>query len=242
MTWQDSQIVLPVVQTGDRIKQPDLGPASRFDLEKLLPIDLIRIHAKVDDVPSASDEQLEIYRQAALESAEQYTGFVFGGSRTVEEWIDRSLNKRDLRHGFFKFQLEFPAADGIVYLFGSGQSLTLHTKVGGKTVRIPVVGMSLDLSGACCAGPCGPNGSVGSINPGTKVLYRTGYKTMEDIPAGIKLGMLKYCAWCVTHPGDEIVAVRNRTITRSSLVDGTNNVAWASGAIEIWRQYDPENI
>src|SRR5262249_9343905 len=123
-----------------------------------------------------------------------------------------------------------------------GQSLALRVNVGSKSVRIPVLAMSLDLSNACCRPACSPDDPSGTMNPGMKVLYRTGFKGVEDVPAGIKLGMLKYCAWCITHPGDEIVAVRNRTITRSSLVDGTNNVAWASGAIEIWRQYDPENI
>lgn len=242
MSWQNSQIILPTIQSGvnNAGREPDVGNACEFKLDDLLPIDLIRVHTKTDDIPSVTDEQLTLYRQAALESAEQYTGFVFSGSKPIQEVIDKAYSNRDLQRGFFTYNLKFPSMDGIVYLYGTGQSLVLHTRIGSRSVKIPVLGMSLDVSSACCRGPC--DGEIGKLNPGARVLYRTGFESIDAVPAGIKLGMLKFCAWCITHPGDEITAVRNRTITRSSLVDGTNNVAWASGAIEMWRQYDPEAI
>lgn len=243
MTFQqtyDNRTLPAACQNKSQFEALCSQPDGLFNLEELLPIDLIREHTKTDDVPSVSDNQLALYRRAAVEAAEQYTSMVFSGIKNITQPLDYPVNRRDIQKGHFVYELDFPSADGLVYAYGVGRVQQLRVLAKGRKVVVPIMTVSLDVSSSCCRGPC--DSADGRANPGTFLNYRTGFKDICDVPAGIKLGMLKYVAWSITHPGDEIVAVRNRTITRSSLVDGTNNVAWASGAIELWRQYDPDYI
>lgn len=241
--WQNTYKSMPSMKTTVAAPEepPNLGGESKICLEELFPIDLIRVHTKTDDVPTVTDKQLELYRSASIESAEQYTGLLLGGSRSISEEVNLLLTQRAFIKGFINYTTEYPIMDGIAYLYGYGDSRIIKVPPRSRKVRIPIIGASLDFSSACCRGPCGKDTGAG-LSSNVYILYSTGFKNCNEIPAGIVLGCLKYIAWCVTHPGDEIIAVRNRTITRSSLVDGTNNVAWASGAIEVWRQYDPEAI
>lgn len=239
--WESTYANTPLCATAEAPRAPEVAcsqPDNTFNLEEMLPLDEVRVHTKTDDIPSVTDAQLALYRRAALESAEQYTGYVFSGIRTIQQPLSRIISKRDVARGYFTEELEHPVSNGIIHTYGAGPARQYPVKAGATKVRIPVTSIALDVSSACCAGAC--DGDL--ANPGMTIMYQTGFKNICDVPAGIKLGMLKFIAWCITHPGDEITAVRNRTITRSSLVDGTNNIAWASGAIELWRQYDPDYI
>jgi hypothetical protein len=60
------------------------------------------------------------------------------------------------------------------------------------------------------------------------------------VPKGITLGMLQFVAWILEHPGDILLTVRNKEDNSTKGLMGSNNIALASGAIETWRQYDPE--
>lgn len=235
------QPIMRTVQSA-AVQTPDIGNDEDLCLDDLMPIDLIRVHTKTDDVPTNTDEQLLLYRKAAIESAEQYTSMVFSKSKVITETINISLTQRNYMQGFVSFKLQHPSADGIVHLYGYGNTRLVNIQPRTRKIRIPISGLNIDLSSSCCSGPCGDVSDGGLYQSSFKALYRTGFLQCSDVPQGIVLGCLKYIAWCITHPGDEILAVRNRTITRSSLVDGTNNVAWASGALELWRQYDPEAI
>lgn len=244
MTLQDNRTLLKYAESSERPSAEVLcnQPDNLFNLEEMLPLDLIRVHTKTDDVPSATDEQLALYRRAAVESAEQYTSMYFSGLKSIIQPVDKLVGMKDRRRGYFTLELDYPVAGDAVYVYGRGPTQRIQVAPNSRKVRIQVHAISLDVSSSCCRGPC-DGGNTGFLaNPGMKLTYQTGFKDICEIPAGIKLGMLKFIAWSITHPGDEILAVRNRSITRSSLVDGTNNVAWASGAIELWRQYDPDYI
>lgn len=64
------------------------GAEIKFNWDDRLSIDLIRKHAKIEDVPACSDEQLVVYRASAVKSAEQYTGLLLSGQRTMTEIIE----------------------------------------------------------------------------------------------------------------------------------------------------------
>jgi hypothetical protein len=74
--------------------------------------------------------------------------------------------------------------------------------------------------------------------------YRAGFKSPDDVPAGVVIGCLQFIAWIIEHPGDELLTQRNRkdNSTKVGGVSGNNNIAMVSGALEAWRMYDPEAI
>lgn len=209
------------------------------DLEALLPIALIRAHTKTDDVPNVTDEQLALYRQTAFEVCERYTGLLFTAIKVVTENVKSRSGHRN--RGRATHKLRHPSVDGIVHLYGSynGQNdRTMYIGVGEKEVAVPPVYPHIDLS-SCCGGPCGGK----SDDPfALKVMYRTGHDCKKPVPAGIILGVLKFIAWLITNPGDVIMTVRNRSSTGEMGIIGTNNGAWASGAIEHWRIYVDDAI
>lgn len=244
MTWNGSQILMPQIAAGGaQPPPPSVGDEKLWDLEQLVPINLIREHTKTDDVPSVSDEQLAMYRQAALEAAEQYTGLLLAGSRPITEPIECQWSRSALKKMSFKHRTQYPVSDGLVYLYGQGGSRTLQVRKGSRDVQIPILMVSPDLSSACCRTGCNP---ANEFNRGMHILYRAGFDCDAKnggLPAGIILGMLKYIAWNITHPGDELYTARNRiSNNQGGLMLGTNNVAWASGALELWRQYDPDAL
>jgi hypothetical protein len=73
-------------------------------------------------------------------------------------------------------------------------------------------------------------------------MYRSGFSCPEQVPAGVLLGMLQFIAWVVEHPGDEVLSMRNTLSARGGAIIGTNNIALVSGALETWRQFDPEAV
>lgn len=244
MSWQNSQTLMPQVKAaGEQRSQPSVGDEKFFELDDLMPISLIREHTKTDDVPSVSDEQLAMYRQAALEAAEQYTGLLLSGVKPITELVECPMSRNTLKNMFFRHKARYPVNDGLVYLWGAGGARTIQVKPGSREVKIPILMMSPDLSSSCCRPACSP---VNELNTGMQIMYRAGFDLgakKGGIPAGIILGMLKYVAWNITHPGDELYTARNRiSNNQGGLMLGTNNIAWASGALELWRQYDPDAI
>lgn len=84
--------------------------------------------------------------------------------------------------------------------------------------------------------------SESPFNNGVQLMYKTGALCPSDIPAGIKLGILKYIAWSVKNPGDDLITVKQTSSVQVSGITGTNDVAYASGAIELWKQYTAMGI
>lgn len=217
---------LPVIDTKD------------VDLENLCPISLIRTHTKSDDVPYVTDEQLVLYRKTAFEAAEKYTGFLFTQQRAVTENVSRKSGRR--WRDSYTHRLRYPSADGRVYLYGSRDGIgnrMIDIGAGERNIRIPVQSGAFDL-GSCCD-PCR---SDRDVNYGWKVLYKAGINCKDDVPAGIVMGVLKMVAFLMMNAGDEILTVRNREQAESTGIIGTNNAAWASGAIEQWRIYVDDAI
>lgn len=227
--------------TASNTKQFEFPPhvASKpFDLESICTLALIRQHTKTDDVPSVTNDQLELYRQAAFEAAEQYTGMLFSEQRRVEEVV----SKRSGRRPYITHRLKYPTADGYVYAYGSNNGIpdqTIRVTPGDRKITLSWVPNSLDLS-SCCAGPC--DNQSGPMPPSINLLYVAGISQNVKVPAGIIAGVLRYIAFSVMNAGDEILTVRNRQAKGDVGIIGSNNVALSSGALELWRQYDNEGF
>jgi hypothetical protein len=206
---------------------PDLTKNEKFSVEDWLSMDLIRSHTKTDDIASVTDEQMEIYRAAAVEAAEMFTGMILGPLRQVEERVAGDGEPRNYSRRFMTYRLKHRVYDGIVYWAGHAARGTAQT-VNDYKVKLPAQQWDAE-----CCNTCG-------TNSGLELRYRTGFKCVDDIPAMIKLGCLKYIAWSVQNTGDELVTMlASRTPIRgtNSGVGGTNDVAWASGAVELWRKF-----
>ncbi len=224
----------------DDLKAPPIpvNEVKPLDWSERLGIDLIRQHTKTDDVPGVTDPQLELYRAAAIEAAEMYTGLLLSCQKSITEPVD---GPRSVRPGktTYKHRLQYPSADGIIYLYGGNSpddNRKFMVKPGSRTIHIPIRTGVLDLTNCC--DPC----SSHSINGGMMAVYRAGFKDASAVPAGVVLGCLQFLAWVIEHPGDELLTQRNRLEARSVGVSGSNNIAMVSGALETWRTYDPEAI
>jgi len=205
-----------------------------LDLEEVLPLQLIRQHTKTDDTPHVTDEQLSLYRLAGFETAELYCGRFFFGLATVQEYAESQAHPNNFRQRS-RTVLAYPSIDGVVSLYGTGKlsaNTTITIPPGTRRISMPTMHEALDISPCCGSGR-------GAVNFGMKLLYRTGIADVKDIPAGVITGVLKFIAWSVSNPGDELLTVRNRLGTTETGLIGTNDGAWASGAIESWRRYRP---
>jgi hypothetical protein len=216
-----------------------IGEETALDWEARLGIEFMRSHAKIDDVQSVMDEQLRLYRSAAMESAEHYTGLLLSRQKTVEEAAEGPARSRPGKP-FYTHVLQYPVADGYVYLYGGTHivdNATIRVPPGTRRVKIPIRKDIIDLTNCCdpCAKPWMYNG-------GMLLSYRAGYKSAADVPPSVILGMLQFITWCIEHPGDELLTQRNRVETRAGLagLQGSNNIAMISGALESWRVIDPE--
>jgi hypothetical protein len=141
----------------------------------------------------------------------------------------------------YTFRLKYPVADGYIHLYGgthANDNTTIRVPLGARRVQIPIRKDFVDLSNCC--NPC----STWNLNGGMMAAYKAGYRCLDDIPAGIIHGMLQFIAWCVEHPGDELLTQRNRVETRAGLagLQGSNNIAMVSGALETWVKYDDERV
>jgi hypothetical protein len=214
--------------------------ASTFDWSARLSLDTIRGHTKTDDVPSVTDEQLSLYREAALEAAELYSGLLLSGQRNISEPIQGPSRPKPGKFTY-RHNLQYPTADGLVYLYGGShpsENRTFRVPIGTRAIQVPIVTGYIDLSNCC--DPC----SSHHLNGGLMAMYRAGFASPADVPAGIVLGCLQFLAWIVEHPGDELLTQRNRkdNSTKIGGVSGSNNIAMVSGALETWRLYDSESF
>jgi hypothetical protein len=215
-----------------------IGVDTPFDWEARLGIEFIRSHAKIDDVPSVMDEQLRFYRSAAIESCEAYTGLLLNSQRTVSEAIE-GPSRVKIDRDYYTHRLQYPVADGYVYLYGGNHpndNRTFRVPLGTRKIKVPIVKDFIDLSNCC--DPCARMVN----NGGMLAAYKAGYKSIDDVPTTALLGMLQFISWCIEHPGDELLTQRNRVETRAGLagLQGSNNIAMICGAIETWRVLDSE--
>jgi len=216
-----------------------IGVETPLDWEARLGIEFIRSHAKIDDVPSVMDDQLRLYRGAAMEAAEQYTGLLLSGQRTVSEAVEGPSRPRP-NASYYTHKLKYPVADGYVYLYGGSHvndNTVFQVPPGTRRVKVPIRKDLIDLSNCC--DPCS---KPWALNGGMLASYRAGYKSANEVPTTVILGMLQFITWCIEHPGDELLTQRNRVETRAGLagLQGSNNIAMISGALETWRVIDPE--
>jgi hypothetical protein len=213
-------------------ERPPNGKFEAFDWAGQLSIEMVREHTKTDDVPGVSDEMLRLYRAAAIEAAEFYTGALLAGKKTLTEIVHLPKNwYRPYHRHQFRYQI---SDDGFAYLFGRSINIPLPVTSGQQSIRIPNVSHIPDFSNCC--DPCA------SASNDMRIMYKAGYSSPDQVPAGIVMGCLQFIAWMVEHPGDELLAMRNKLDASAGAVKGQSNVALISGALEQWRQYDPEAI
>lgn len=216
------------------------GGVQVFDLEELCPLELIRTHTKTDDVPFVTDEQLRLYRKAAFEAAQQYSAVLCGPVQQVVEAVRYRNPTVSFRkpHQHIVHDTQFPVHAPFVYTWRGILRENKPIKVAEGQRRIKVAMFTPDMYfDSCCADPCGNTGGIEGESS-QQIMYYAGYNKVSEIPSGIVLGMLKYIAWSVMRPGDELLTQRNRTSIAEAGVTGTNNAAWASGALELWVTYD----
>jgi hypothetical protein len=214
---------------------------TKLDWDARLSLDMIRNHTKTDDVPGVTDDQLRLYRQAAVEAAEFYSGLMLSCQKTVTESI---AGPRHPRPGkvTYRHRLQYPVANGIVYLYGGNSpndNKMFRVPTGTRTIQVPIRSDYYDVSNCC--DPC----STWNLNGGMMASYLAGFKSPDEVPAGIVFGCLQYLAWVVEHPGDELMGQRGAISTSgggAGGIIGSNNVPMISGALETWRQFDPEAI
>ena len=217
-------------QAGFEEKGPDFRPRA-YDYEAILPMELVREHTKTDDVLSVTDAQLSLYRKAALEAAEAYTGLPLVARRVQTEVVSFPRRERDQfymdRPNYIVHRATGVFAEPQVYFYGKGVATQVFmVTVGTNTVRLPI---PFDFGIGCC-NPCGSNSIQAHIQ------YVSGFSCESDIPAAIRLGALKYIAHTVENLGDKIEKLGGVLTGREA------NPALASGAIEIWRSAVPSAI
>ena len=204
----------------------DFTSRVEFKEEDVLPLETIREHTKTDDTPTVTDNVLEIYRSVAFEQAQKYTGRIILGSAAVMDRfeIDASKETWGRPKKSYRVDLSFLPIERTV-LVGKQR---VYVKNNSRKLDVRSDFLTVNM-GNCCAGR-------GMFYDG-HVLYTTGYLNKEDIPSTIIYGCLKFITWAVFNPGDELLTVRNRLGTTETGLIGTNNGAWASGAIEHWKGY-----
>lgn len=187
-------------------------------LERLLPLALVRAHTKTDDVPHVTDEQLGLYRQAAFEAAQLYTGIELTGPEFVTQAIPHNQGRPR------SIALDRPALDGIVVLSEGMRSATLAVAPGATQIRI-----SPDV-GSIGGGMPGDAdlGCSGDVVAGASIRYRVRQPCDPDLPADVKVGCLQFIGWLIGNPGDN-TDVRSAADVRSA--------SRASGAINTWRRH-----
>lgn len=200
-----------------------------FDLEKVLPLELIREHTKTDDVMSVSDFQLTLYRQAALEAAQIYTKLMLFGRRVMWDEVHPPIFTNHNKHNarYFTHEAESAFAERTAWFYGLAniKPVQVKTTPGTTLVRLP---RSHDPIGSCCD-PCGSTGVA-------RLQYVSGFESEAAIPALIKIGTLKYIAHLVENPGDLVITSSASGGTSSGGSNSeTANPALASGALDIWR-------
>ena len=204
---------------------------TRYDAEKILPLDLVRQHTRTDDVMTVSDELLMLYRDSALQAAQEYTGIPIRERQTVTEPVSIPRRRHhafyDNRANYFTHKIGGIFAMPQVYFYG-GRSVgvqTIMVAVNTREIRLPV---PVDFGIGCC-NPC-----ADADTP--RIQYVSGYSCEADIPAAIAHGALKYIAHSIANAGDTVEKLGGFLTGREV------SPALASGAIEIWRSAMPEAV
>lgn len=207
------------------------------DDEALLPLAVIREHTKTDDVPATTDEMLKVYRRAAIEAAEKYTGLILGGQRQFTEHVDITVQGHmSYLHGghvfprYIRHVAKHRFAQPIGYLYGHRSTgvKQVHLEVGSKIARLPFVMTDFGIN-SCCDPCAAPSGTL-------LFQYAGGASCAEEVPASFRLGALKYIAHVIENPGDNVVvSTAAGSASSDARVTAAANPALASGAIEIWR-------
>lgn len=216
--------------TRDTSGDAPLTAVDVFALDSVLSLDDIRTHTKTDDVPAVTDFQLRLYRKAAFEEAEKYTGLLLTGQKIITENVQPpTFTYRNAQLGTkFKYRLQYAAAQDFVWFYGLKQRRPDRVPVlpGSQEILLPRI---FDDFGMGCCNPCGGDGYA-------KLQYVAGFSCVEDLPATLLLGVLKYIAHVVENPGDFVVmqGVGGGRKTGGDIAAAANP-AWASGAIEMWR-------
>lgn len=198
-----------------------------MNLDIILPLQTIREHAKCDDNPRVTDDLLKLYREAAFESAELYTGMAFTEERTIVEPVrikNRRSGKIVLSH------VPVPRRPVTLYGGGLGTNLDLIPKLNSNIIFFPNGSPDRFQTWGDCH-TCGMDSPM-------MATYVTGRRCERVVPPGIIMGVLKLIAWHINNPGDEIMSVRNTNrASEQGLIGGTNNAAVVSGAQDEWFKY-----
>lgn len=217
---------------------PDIMVESAYDFEAFLPLGLVRQHTKTEDIPAVTDEVLDLYREAAIQAAEVYTGLSLSKRKVVTEFVSLSVGaQRPRMYGqqwkpTFSHITEYPVSDDFVWYYGHRVDAApekVFVRPGSTEIQLP---RRHDSFGLGCCNPYGPE-------PHAKIMYHAGYSCLTQLPAALKLGALKYIAHAVTNAGDTVVATTAAGGKSSSGtaqdVAGASDPAVASGAVAIWR-------
>lgn len=200
-----------------------------FKAEEILSMELMREHTKTNDVATVSDSQLELYRDTAFEQAEKYTGRIILGSARIYEKFEFDASQERRPRSYYRYKLSYLPIEKQIFFSGAGGAKQRgNVRANSRKIDVPRDGMTVNMN-SCCAGS-------GMMLEGSTT-YTTGYLNKDDIPSTIIYGCLKFIAWSVGNPGDELMTVRNRLGTTETGLIGTNNASWASGAIEHWKGY-----
>jgi len=170
-----------------------------------------------------TDDQLKLYRKAAFEAAEQYTGMVLKARRFITESVQQP------RYEFQQYGLLPPNFSDPTAFFDGGR---VAVQVGSRRVRLPR-SMRIDLGGNC----------DGQSNATALFGYYAGF-ACGALPAALILGVLKYIAHVIENPGDNVVqvSVAGGTTKGGASTFQAADPALASGALMVWRVLVPDAI
>jgi hypothetical protein len=207
---------------------------AEFSIEDLIPTSLIRSHTKYEDVEHVTDALLIIYRKSAIEAAEQYTGLLLRSAMQIVEVANPQVENphRICPKQYVNVKTNYPVTDGVIYYtIAGGKNGIAKLEPQTRKVRLPVLSQS--MTDSCCT-------YNGGLQFFVSLQYLTGYNFIDEVPSGIILGCLKHIAWSVENPGDVIQTVANLKNKNPSGAIGANNASLASGALDLWRQYNLE--
>lgn len=215
----------------DTVGDAPLTAREEWDLNSVLSLADVRAHTKTDDVPSVTDFQLKLYRKAAFEEAQQYTGLMLVGQRIITEDVrpPEPMSYARMQGGMhFVHTTQYATAQNFVWYYGlkSQKPQRVAVPIGTNEVKLP---RQFDDFGLGCCNPCGSAAHA-------RIQYVAGFGCEADLPAVLLLGVLKYIAHVVENPGDFVVmqGVGGGKKTGGDIAAAANP-AWASGAIELWR-------
>jgi hypothetical protein len=186
--------------------------------DSVLSIQAIREHTKTTDIKTVYDSQLLLYRAAAIEQAQLYTGLLIGPVRTISQTVNIGTDA---------VYLDWPARDVIYWSNGNSNGAV---RVGLNERRVKITNLTAEIF-------CGCGSESYTLQ------YDSGFTCPAEIPFSILLGCLKFIAWNVKNPGDELITMRSGLSSSRAAsargIGGTNDAVMASGAQELWAKYRP---